>query len=213
MKSLIFAFALILPGLSFGHGGGLDSFGCHNNRKVGDYHCHSGINSGKSYASQAEMLSASGAAPIEINNQQKTKSPLLAEINGKVVAIADGDTVTVLMNNAQYKLRLAEIDTPERAQPYGSKAKEVLSGLVFGKEIIAKVEDMDRYGRYVARIFVDGLDVNREMVRQGAAWVYRQYLKDKSLLAVEAEAKAASRGLWALPEAQNIPPWEWRKGN
>ena len=51
------------------------------------------------------------------------------------------------------------------------------------------------------------------MVRQGAAWVYRQYLKDKSLLAVEAEAKAANRGLWALPEAQNIPPWDWRKAH
>jgi endonuclease YncB( thermonuclease family) len=211
MKSLFFAFALILPALSFGHGGGLDSFGCHNNRKAGGYHCHSGINSGKTYVSKDEMLSATGAAPIEINNQQKTKPPLLAEINGKVVAIADGDTVTVLMNNAQYKLRLAEIDTPERAQPYGSKAKEVLSGLVFGKTVVAKVQDIDRYGRYVARIYVGDVDVSREMVRQGAAWVYRQYSKDKSLLVVEAEAKAASRGLWALPEAQNIPPWEWRK--
>ena len=213
MKSLIFVLALIMPLLSFGHGGGLDSYGCHNNKKAGVYQCHSGVNSGKTYASKDEMLSATGAGSSDTVQQQNTKPALLKEINGKVVAIAAGDTVTVLMDNTQYKIRLAEIDTPERAQPYGSKAKEILSALVFGKTVIAKVQDMDRYGRYVARIYVGDVDVSREMVRQGAAWVYRQYLKDKSLLAVEAEAKAANRGLWALPEAQNIPPWEWRKAH
>jgi endonuclease YncB( thermonuclease family) len=133
-------------------------------------------------------------------------------IQGKVVGITDGDTLTILMDSKQYKIRLAEIDTPERNQPYGSKAKDVLSNLVFGKEAVAKVQDIDRYGRYVARIYAGELDVSREMVRQGAAWVYRQYLRDKSFLDVEAEAKEAKRGLWSLPEAQNIPPWEWRRG-
>ncbi len=107
------------------------------------------------------------------------------------------------MDNNQYKIRLAEIDTPERGQPYGTKAKEVLSDLVFGKEVIVKVQDIDRYEKYVGE-----LDVSREMVRQGAAWVFRQYLRDRSLLAVEAEAKKAMLGLWSLPESQNIPPWE-----
>ena len=117
------------------------------------------------------------------------------------------------MDSKQYKIRLAEIDTPERNQPYGSKAKDVLSDLVFNKEVKAEAQDVDRYGRYVARIYVGELDVSREMVRLGAAWVYRQYLRDKSLLEVEAEAKAAKRGLWSLQEAQNIPPWEWRRGS
>lgn len=132
-------------------------------------------------------------------------------IQGKVVGITDGDTLTILMERKQYKIRLAEIDTPERGQPYGSKAKDVLSDLVFNKEVKAEVQDVDRYGRYVARIYVGDIDVGREMVRQGAAWVYRQYLREKSLLEVEAEAKVAKRGLWSLPEAQNIPPWEWRR--
>lgn len=61
-------------------------------------------------------------------------------------------------------------------------------------------------------MYVGGVDVNAEMIRQGAAWAYRQYLKDQSLLRLEAEAKAAKRGLWALPEAQRMPPWEWRHG-
>jgi endonuclease YncB( thermonuclease family) len=133
-------------------------------------------------------------------------------IQGKVVAITDGDTATILINNTQFKIRLAEIDTPEKGQPYGARSKEALSALIFGKEVIAKVQDRDRYGRYVARLYVGNIDVSREMVGQGAAWVYRQYLTDKSLLQVEQEAKGAKRGLWGLPEAENVPPWEWRNG-
>lgn len=132
-------------------------------------------------------------------------------IQGNVVSITDGDTLTILMDSKQYKIRLAEIDTPERNQPYGSKAKDVLSDLVFNKEVKAEVQDVDRYGRYVAKIYAGDLDVSREMVSQGAAWVYRQYLRDKSLLEVEAGAKASKRGLWSLPEAENVPPWEWRR--
>lgn len=74
------------------------------------------------------------------------------------------------------------------------------------------VQDTDKYGRTVGRVYVGATDVNAEMIRQGAAWAYRQYLKDQSLLRLEAEAKAAKRGLWALPEAQRMPPWEWRHG-
>ena len=83
--------------------------------------------------------------------------------------------------------------------------------LVFGKQVTAEVVTVDRYGRNVARLYVDGLDVNREMIRLGAAWVYREYKTDKSLLDIEAEARAAKRGLWALPEAEQVPPWEWRR--
>lgn len=71
--------------------------------------------------------------------------------------------------------------------------------------------DRDRYGRTVGRVYVGGMDVNAELVRQGAAWVYRHYAKDPALFALEDEARAAKRGLWTLPEAQQIPPWEWRK--
>lgn len=134
-----------------------------------------------------------------------------AEITGRVVGITDGDTLTIL-NDArqQVRVRLAEIDTPEARQPYGSRARQALSDLAFGKTVRVVVQDTDRYGRTVARIHAGTADVNAEMVRQGAAWVYRQYSRDPSLLRLEAEARAARRGLWALPEAQRAAPWEWR---
>jgi hypothetical protein len=72
------------------------------------------------------------------------------------------------------------------------------------------VQDTDRYGRTVGRVYVGNLDVNAEMVKQGAAWVYRQFAKDPSLYRLEEQAKTAKRGLWALPEAQRCPPWDWR---
>ncbi|MFZ1830698.1 MAG: thermonuclease family protein [Candidatus Competibacteraceae bacterium] len=143
--------------------------------------------------------------------------PLLAaEYNGKVVGVSDGDTLTLLVPDGasfkQVKVRLGEIDTPESKQPYGERAKQTLSDLAYNKQARVVVQDTDKYGRTVGRVYVGGVDVNAEMIRQGAAWAYRQYLKDQSLLRLEAEAKAAKRGLWALPEAQRMPPWEWRHG-
>lgn len=130
----------------------------------------------------------------------------------RVVGISDGDTLTCLTAaKTQLKVRLAEIDTPEKAQPYGTRSRQALSDLAFGKQATLHIQDTDRYGRAVARVSVDGRDVNREMVSQGAAWVYRAYNRDKSLLAAESEAKAAGWGLWVLPEAERMPPWEWRK--
>ena len=133
-------------------------------------------------------------------------------ITGKVIAISDGDTLTVLIDKTPYKIRLSEIDTPEKRQPYGKKAKQALSDLVFGKTISVKVETTDRYGRTVGRIYLGDLDVNAEMVRNGHAWVYQKYAKDKNLYQLEVIAKENEVGLWSLPKAQKIPPWEWRRG-
>ncbi|SFM82049.1 thermonuclease family protein [Nitrosomonas communis] len=108
-------------------------------------------------------------------------------------------------------MRLAEIDTPESAQPYGSRAKQELSRLVFGKTVSVKVHDTDRYGRKVGRVYTDDTDVNAEMVRLGAAWVYRKYASDQRLYTLEKRARQNRAGLWNLPEAQQVPPWEWRK--
>ena len=144
-------------------------------------------------------------------------APLLAaEYTGKVVAISDGDTLTLLVPDGasfkQVKVRLGEIDTPESRQPYGQRAKQALSDLVFNQQARVVVQDTDRYGRTVGRVYVGSLDVNAEMIRQGAAWAYRQYLKDQSLLRLEAEAKAAKRGLWGLPEAHALGVATWRGG-
>jgi endonuclease YncB( thermonuclease family) len=133
------------------------------------------------------------------------------EISGRVVGVLDGDTVTVLTEAKEpIKVRLAEIDTPESGQSYGSRAKQALSDLVYGKSVRVVVQDTDRYRRTVGRVYAGAQDINAEMVRQGAAWVYRQYNRDPSLLPIEQEARAAKRGLWALPEAERTPPWEWR---
>lgn len=133
-------------------------------------------------------------------------------IIGKVVGVHDGDTLTLLDDSkTQIKIRLAEIDAPESRQPYGSRAKQELSGLVFGRPAAVQVQDIDRYGRTVGRVTVDDVDVNAEMVRRGAAWVYRKYAKDQSLFTIEEQARDAKAGLWALPEADQMPPWEWRK--
>ena len=143
--------------------------------------------------------------------------PLLAaELTGKVVGISDGDTLTLLVPDGasfkQVKVRLGEIDTPESRQPYGNRARQALSDLAFGKQARVVVQDTDKYGRTVGRVYVGGTDVNAEMVKQGAAWVYRQYLKDQSLLTIEQQAKTAKRGLWGLPETERCPPWDWRRG-
>lgn len=136
------------------------------------------------------------------------------EFKARVVAVSDGDTITVLdSSKQQIKIRLAEIDTPESSQPYGNRAKQQLSDLVFNKMVTVRTDTTDRYGRSIARIYVDDIDVNAMMVELGAAWVYRQYAKDKSLFALEDKARKAQVGLWNLPEAEQTPPWEWRKGN
>ena len=130
----------------------------------------------------------------------------------RVVGVTDGDSITVLSDGKQEKIRLAEIDAPEKGQPYSSKAKQALSELVFGKTVTIQAVSVDRYGRTVARIYVEGLDVNAAMVARGAAWVYTAYSEDPLFPQLQATAKAESNGLWGLSEYQQIPPWEWRRG-
>lgn len=139
--------------------------------------------------------------------------PLHAEqLTGRVVAISDGDTLTILdSSKKQIKIRLGEIDTPESRQPYGNKAKQELSDLAFDKTVIIDVQATDRYGRTVGRVYVDRIDINAELVRRGAAWVYRKYSRDLDLFDMERDAKLNKRGLWNLPESEQVPPWEWRK--
>lgn len=129
---------------------------------------------------------------------------------GQVVSIADGDTLTVLVDgNRQVKVRLAEIDAPEKKQPFGTRSRQALGDLCFRKPAEIKTQTIDRYGRAVARVKCAGRDANAEQVRAGMAWVYDQFVTDRSLYAVQAEAKAARRGLWA--DAAPVAPWEWRK--
>lgn len=139
-------------------------------------------------------------------------SLVFAAVTGRVVGIADGDTVTLLTpQKRQLKVRLAEIDTPEKRQPYGTRARQALAEKVFQQDVRLEVQTVDRYGRSVGRLYLGERDINAEMVREGHAWVYRQYSRDPRLLDLESEAKAARRGLWGLPEFERTPPWEWRR--
>ena len=101
-----------------------------------------------------------------------------AEYAGRVVGVSDGDTMTLLVPDGasfkQVKIRLGEIDTPESKQPYGERAKQTLSDLAFGKPARVVVQDTDKYGRTVGRVYVGNLDVNAEMIGRGAAWVTRK---------------------------------------
>jgi len=135
-----------------------------------------------------------------------------AELTGRVVAVSDGDTLTLLtVQRNQVRIRLAAIDAPEHDQPYGNRAKQALSALVFARDVNIAVVDHDRYGRTVGRVQVGEIDVNAQLLREGAAWVFTRYNDDPNLVTIEAEARAAKRGLWALPKDQQVPPWEWRR--
>ena len=136
-------------------------------------------------------------------------------LTGRVVRVADGDTITVLdANNQQHKLRLSGIDAPEIKQAYGQASRKHLSALVAGKTVLAEWYKRDKYGRTVAKVLLDGQDVCLEQIKAGMAWHYKKYQQeqtpqDRAIYAVaEDEARSARRGLWK--EADPMPPWEWR---
>lgn len=137
-------------------------------------------------------------------------------LQGRVVSIADGDTVTLLdASNTQWKIRLMGIDAPEKKMPFGQKSKETLSDLVFNKQVSVEYNKKDRYGRTVGKIIVNGTDANLEQVKAGMAWHYKQYQKEQSpddrVSYAEAQVKARDQklGLWIEPAP--TPPWDWRR--
>lgn len=135
------------------------------------------------------------------------------ELTGRVVGVSDGDTLTLLTpGKTQLKVRLDQIDAPEKDQPFGNASKQALSRQVFGRTVDVRSSGQDRYGRTLGQVRVGGGDVNAAMISEGAAWAYRQYLTDQGLLTLERRARADRRGLWALPSDQVVAPWEWRSG-
>lgn len=133
---------------------------------------------------------------------------------GQVVNVSDGDTITVRRENGpQAKVRLYGIDCPEKAQPYGQKARELTASMVAGRTVDIQEKDVDRYGRTVGVVTVDGANLNESIVRNGFAWVYPQYCKESfcsDWSRLESEAKQQGRGVWSDPHI--VPPWDWRHG-
>jgi len=133
----------------------------------------------------------------------------VAAVVGKVVKVVDGDTVHVYNSKGTYKIRLSGVDAPERGQAYGKRAKEHLTQLVAGKQVIAIVESKDRYGRYVAKINCNSQDVCAQMLKAGYAWHYKKYDGNKYYTELQQEARKSKRGLWA--DKKPLAPWDYRK--
>lgn len=134
-----------------------------------------------------------------------------SDFAGKVVSIADGNTITVLRGREQVKVRLDGIDAPQKSQPFGSKARQFTADACFGEVVTVVEKDTDRYGRTIAVIEADGENLNLQIVEEGFAWWYRKYApKNTPIVAAEKAAREAQRGLWKEPKP--VPPWEWRAG-
>lgn len=132
--------------------------------------------------------------------------------SGKVVGVSDGDTITVLRDKHPEKIRLFGIDCPEKRQPFGNKAKQFTSDMVFGKTVEVNRIDTDRYGRTVAFVVVGNRLLNEELVMAGLAWVYDRYCYESicdSWKNFQLRAKLDKQGLWG--ESDEVPPWEYRR--
>lgn len=127
----------------------------------------------------------------------------------KVIGISDGDTMTLLVDNKPLKIRLANIDAPEKKQAYGQKSKESLSDICWNTDATYQAQTIDKYGRTVALVYCNGIEANAEQVKRGFAWVFIKYNKDASLPAFEQAARAAKVGLWS--DVNPVEPWVFRK--
>jgi endonuclease YncB( thermonuclease family) len=135
---------------------------------------------------------------------------------GKVVAIADGDTLTLLdADRRQHRIRLDGIDAPEKSQPFGQRSRQSLAALAHGREAVADCPKIDRYGRSVCTVTVDGADVGLIQVRRGLAWHYVRYANEQTPQArveyarAEQQAREAHAGLWSMRDP--MPPWDYRR--
>jgi endonuclease YncB( thermonuclease family) len=130
-----------------------------------------------------------------------------------VVGIADGDTLTLRCGWVgafrQVKVRLAEVDAPEKRQAYGQRSRQSLALLCFGAFATMRPEGKDRYKRTVARVECRGEDVSEAQARAGAAWFSKDYGKDPVVKVLADEARRERLGLWADPRP--MPPWDWRR--
>lgn len=137
-------------------------------------------------------------------------------LEGKVVGVADGDTITVLeANNTQHKIRLQGIDAPEKAQAFGQKSKQSLHQLIHNKQVSVEFQKKDKYGRIVGKVLHEGTDVCLEQIKLGMAWHYKQYASEQSKEDREtyalAELRAQSQKIDLWKDTNAIPPWEFRK--
>lgn len=148
---------------------------------------------------------------VEALGDRRERTPEHFDLSGRVVRVADGDTLSLLdAGNQQHRLRLYGIDAPEREQPHGGNAAHALATRVADQRVDAVVVDTDDYGRKVATVYLNGENLNLWLVEQGHAWWYRYHARHEHRLeSAEQAARAANRGLWQASSPQ--PPWDWRR--
>ncbi|MDR2955960.1 MAG: thermonuclease family protein [Prevotella sp.] len=131
-------------------------------------------------------------------------------ITGEVVSVADGDTFTMkTMTGERIKVRLYGIDAPERGQDFSNKSRQLLNDLCYGKIVDVHSQGYDQYDRLLGFVYIDGLNVNEEMVRQGLAWYYNHFVDDHRLDSLEQVAREKKLNIWSRKNPTN--PYEYRK--
>jgi endonuclease YncB( thermonuclease family) len=159
-------------------------------------------------AATAVALAAAGIAL----QTQRGGAPAPPAVEGIVLAVHDGDTLTLRLPSGRERVRLAQIDAPERGQPWGRRARQALERIAEGRRARLVVRGRDDYGRAVGDLYVDDVFVNELLVREGHAWAYPRYVRSPRIFEAEDDARRAGRGLWRLPPTERTPPWEWRRG-
>ena len=185
------------PALVCAHPGGTDQNGCHRDSTTRDRHCH-----------------PEGARTFDKPIYSAKHPPKAGDegvLYGPFVAIVDGDTFKAKVQGVVMDFRLEALDAPEHDQPYGDTSTSELAHLIRGRELVLVCDDVDHYGRIVARVWAGNVDVNRELIRRGAVWFDSEYANDDELYKAEQQARDAKRGLWALPPEKRLEPWVWRK--
>ena len=221
--AIIIAAVILLPPLAQAHPGGLNSEGCHTNRKTGEYHCH-GPGRKSAPPNTPDTTSPAPAMQSFMGSGQDGRQPLsivgpsLKQFDKgpqsvRVVGVVDGDTIKVILDGEQTNIRLHGIDAPETGQAYGQAATKIMREITTGRAITIKVLERDRYGRPVALVNADGVSAQEVMLELGYAWVYGKYCAQSYCSQWEQlqdKAKRQRKGLWQDENAQ--PPWEWRHG-
>lgn len=132
-------------------------------------------------------------------------------LTGRVVAVHDGDTLTMQSGSFLYKVRLSDVDAPEMGQVFGKQARQYTEQMVLGSWVRVNVALIDRHGRRVGEVIVeDGWVLNEELVHAGLAWYYRVHpVRNDRLQKLEQYAFSKKLGLWVEPDP--LPPWEFRR--
>jgi endonuclease YncB( thermonuclease family) len=159
---------------------------------------------------EPKSTSVTGGEPqteVAIEQGWVPEGPVL---EGRVLSVTDGDSLKVELASGPIEVRLHSIDAPERDQPGGKEARTALTHRLGTAEVALEPVEQDQYGRMIAVVYQGDTNVNTWLVREGHAWVYRQYARDARYCEAEIAARSEKSGVWALPIAEQKAPWEWR---